>query len=286
MAICLVVCLCATVNAQNEAVTNETVISLLGEGFGTEDIIGLIEMSPESQITFDINFMRQLKDAGAEQDLVAYLRNKSKADHGYEGLYLWNPSDGGKPKKLHRSAMETETKSGGGAVLGFAGRMTGVIGHNKAGALASTALASSGGSMEKVVVPGEHARIVCDGVNGSNPVFRFYFPRDVASDNPDGYLVMMSQIESPNEFQCLKLKEKKNSRTFPKGSSFTAMGFSVGKSGGGDAVDFEITDINNSTYEVTFPNGLEPGEYCFLYKNGLNHPWFQQNMFVFDFSVQ
>lgn len=46
------------ISAQNDVVTNETVLELLKEGFSSEEIIGAIENSSTRTITFDIKFMR------------------------------------------------------------------------------------------------------------------------------------------------------------------------------------------------------------------------------------
>ena len=43
--------------AQNETITNETVLELLKEGFTSEEIIGAIESSTDRNITYDINYM-------------------------------------------------------------------------------------------------------------------------------------------------------------------------------------------------------------------------------------
>ena len=101
------------------------------------------------------------------------------------------------------------------------------------------------------------------------------------------YYQWMNSIQSPNEFECIKLdvKEKKKKRTLPSGMSFSVAGFGANSSGKKNVVDFEIKSINNTTFEVTFPNGLEPGEYCFFYKNYQNE-WFAQNICCFDFSVK
>ncbi len=77
-----------TASAQNEAVTNRSVLDLLKEGFSSEEIIGAIENSTTRTITFDINFMRQLKAAGANQELATYLQKIAKTDNGYEGVVL------------------------------------------------------------------------------------------------------------------------------------------------------------------------------------------------------
>ncbi len=58
------------ISAQNDVVTNETVLELLKEGFSSEEIIGAIENSSTRTITFDIKFMRELKQAGADATLT------------------------------------------------------------------------------------------------------------------------------------------------------------------------------------------------------------------------
>ena len=64
--------------AQNDVVDNNAVLGLLKEGFKSEEIIGAIENSSTRTITFDINFMRQLKAAGADSNLITYLQKIAK----------------------------------------------------------------------------------------------------------------------------------------------------------------------------------------------------------------
>lgn len=53
-----------------------------------------------------------------------------------------------------------------------------------------------------------------------------------------------------------------------------------------EMVNFDINTINNNTFEVTFAQPLEPGEYCFFYKSGLSNKYFQAQPFGFDFMVE
>ena len=89
-----------TTYAQNDEVSNQTVLDLLKEGFSSDEIIGAIENSTTRTITFDINYMRQLKAAGADATLTSYLQKIAKVDNGYEGVILWNPLIAAKPTKL------------------------------------------------------------------------------------------------------------------------------------------------------------------------------------------
>ncbi|EJX04988.1 hypothetical protein, secreted [gut metagenome] len=68
--------------AQNDAVTNQTVLDLLQEGFTAEEIIGAIENSSTRTITYDISFMRALKKAGATPELTTFLQKIAKKGYG------------------------------------------------------------------------------------------------------------------------------------------------------------------------------------------------------------
>ena len=287
------------VNAQNDVVTNQTVIELLEEGFTSEEIIGAIENSSTRTITYDISFMRELKKAGADATLTTYIQKIAKKDMGYEGAYLWN-SVNGKPEKVYRTNFEKEDKGFNLGKLGAAALGTYVAGsvfggHTPSGgeaaavAAGTSLLMTSAKDIQKLVLPGAKAKVT----TSTQPVFRFYFDNEEKQDfSPEAgnwYEMVMNNIQSPNEFQLVKLtvktKKKGAKRTFPEKMSYTVMGFEGSNSGKREMVDFEIKAINNNVFEVTFMQPLEPGEYCFFYKSGLNNKYFQVAPFGFDFSV-
>ena len=295
------ICSLVSANAQNDEVNNQTVLDLLKEGFTSEEIIGAIENSTTRVITFDINFMRQLKAAGADSSLTSYLQKIAKVDNGYEGVILWNPVNGGKPVKVYRTNFEKEEKGFklgtlaaiAGATYGVGTVVSGrkVSGAEAAGVTAGlTVMASSGKDIQKLMIPGSKAKIVAS----RQPVFRFFFKKaENASFNPDHanwYEMCMNDIQSPNEFQLIKMTVKENKkggrRIFPTSMSYTVAGFSGSNASNREMVNFEINTINNNTFEVTFNEPLEPGEYCFFYKSGLSNKYFQAQPFGFDFSVE
>lgn len=295
MFVCALALSFQVVNAQEEVVTNELIIQLLDEGFSDEEIIGFIEASSTREVKSDLQSMRVLKQHNASSELITYIQKLAKSDFGYDGVYWWNASDSDKPVKLYRSSFSVQEKKGGighlGAAIGGAllGDALGNANSVVRGAAIGSLLGGSGFKSESLALAGVHAAVVLRGEQASNPTFRFYFPKtdmNAFNGQADGwYFKWMNDIQSPNEFECIKLKEKKDKRTLPSGMSFSVAGFSTNKGGNKDVVDFEIKTINNTTFEVTFPNGLEPGEYCFFYKNVQNE-WFAQNICCFDFSVQ
>ena len=295
-------------SAQNEAMTNETVLELLKEGFSSEEIIGAIENSTERKITYSIDFMRQLKAAGAEPSLTTFIQKVAKTDFGYEGILWWNPTGGGKPKKMFRTQFEKESKGfnlGTIALMGAGALIAGsAISGNKpsdgvaaATAAGAVALMSSGKDVQKLMLPGATSKLQMEGENGRHPVFRFFFPKKENESFQQGadnwYQIVMSSIQNPNEFQCIKMQvkePKKNGkggrRLFPDKMSYSVLGFEGTNASNRNIIDFEINEINNNTFEVTFPKELEPGEYCFFYKGGLGSESFKEHPFEFDFTVK
>ena len=294
-------------SAQNEAINNETILTLLKEGFSSEEIIGAIENSTERTIQYSIDYMRQLKAAGADAALTTYIQKIAKQDFGYEGILWWNPTDGGKPKKMFRTQFEKESKGFnlgtlaliGAAAYGVGSAVKGSASSGTAAAVAGGAVAmmSTGKDIQKLMLPGATSKLQMEGENGRHPVFRFYFPkRDAesfqqAADN--WYQIVMSNIQNPNEFQCIKMqvKEPKKSgkggrRLFPEKMSYSILGFEGTNASNRNIIDFEINEINNNTFEVTFPKELEPGEYCFFYKGGLGSDSFKEHPFGFEFTVK
>lgn len=295
MLVCALALSVQVVNAQEEVVTNAVIIQLLDEGFSDEEIIGFIESTSTREVKLDLQSMRELKQHNASAELIKYIQKIAKSDFGYDGVYWWNTSDGGKPVKLLRSSFSIEQKKAG--IGGFASAVAGgligdALGGGRSvvrGIAIGSAIGGGNFKSESLALLGTHAAVVLTGAQASNPTFRFYFPKtDMDAFNGQAdiwYYQWMNSIQSPNEFECIKLKEKKNKRTLPSGLSFSVAGFGSSSEGKKNVVDFEIKTINNTTFEVTFPNGLEPGEYCFFYKNYQNE-WFAQNICCFDFSVQ
>ncbi|MBQ8225309.1 MAG: hypothetical protein IJZ86_08180 [Bacteroides sp.] len=284
------------VKAQEEVVTNSLIIQLLDEGFSDTEIIGFIEASSTRELKMDLKSMRELKQHNASSTLIQYIQQIAKVDFGYDGVYWWNVPENEKPAKLYRSSFSREEKKAG--IGGFATAVGGALIGDALGGGASMmkgaaiGAALGGGDIqsESLALMGAHAAVVLTGEQASNPVFRFYFPKtDMDAFNGNvgeaWYYGWMNSIQSPNEFECIKLKEKKKKRTLPSGLTFSVAGFGSTSNGKQNVVDFEIKAINNSTFEVTFPNGLEPGEYCFFYKN-IQNEYFIQNICCFDFSVQ
>lgn len=283
-------------NAQNEEIDNATVIELLQEGFSSSDIIGLLETSSNRTVTFSVTYMRELKDAGADSELIQYLQKISKTDYGMEGVYWYNTDDS-KPMKIYRSQFEEEENSfnmgtiAAGALVGAvaASALAGSAPSPGAGAAlgaGTVLLASTGKDVQKLTIMGTTSKNV---VNTTRPVFRFYLPKQspdqFAKEADNWYYGIMNQIMSPNEFQLVIMKQKKNRRVFPSEASYSVAGFSSSNAKKRVVVDFQIEEVNNNTFDIIFNEDLVPGEYVFFWKNGLSSEIFKQHVFGFDFSI-
>ncbi|MCQ2075043.1 MAG: hypothetical protein MJY77_07665 [Bacteroidaceae bacterium] len=293
---CIVLASFPNVSAQNEDITNETVIELLNDGFSSSDIIGLLETSSNRNVTFSVAYMRELKEAGASSDLIQYLQKISKTDFGMEGVYWYNTEDS-KPMKIYRSQFEQEENSFNmgtvaGAALAGAAIAAGISGNLPspgAGAAigaGTVLLASTGKDVQKLTIMGTTSKNV---VNTTRPVFRFYLPKQspdqFAKEADNWYYGIMNQIMSPNEFQLVIMKQKKNRRVFPSEASYSVAGFSSSNAKKRVVVDFQIEEVNNNTFDIIFNEDLVPGEYVFFWKNGLSSEIFKQHVFGFDFSI-
>ena len=230
MIVCALALSTQVVNAQDEVVTNALIIQLLDEGFSSDEIIGFIENASTREVKSDLQSMRELKQHNASAELIKYIQKIAKADFGYDGVYWWNTSDGSKPVKLLRSNFSVEQKKAG--IGGFASAVAGgLIGDALGGGESivrgvAIGAALGGGKIksESLALSGTHAAVVLSGDQASNPTFRFYFPKtemDAFKGQADSwYYQWMNSIQSPNEFECVKLKEKKNKRTLPSGMDF------------------------------------------------------------------
>lgn len=286
----------ATFNMNAEIINNESIIKMLGKGYDTEIIIGFIDGAEECELKAGMEEVDALIEAGADASLVKYIQKRAKLDNNaLDGLYWWNT--GAKPQKLNITALSQESKGIGGSLLGGAARIagtavgfaTGSVGAMTGSWIEGDLLSSSGFKSDKLVIPGESAHLKVN----TNPVFRFVIPdAETAQSNVADawYHIWMASIQSPNEFQLIKLQQKgkggKAKRTFPSGMKWSAAGFSSSSNVVGDEiVEFEVKQINNRVYEISFPAGLEVGEYAFFYRNA-NNPLIREHLSAFDFSVQ
>lgn len=287
-----------TISAQEgDVVTNETVITMLKEGFSSNDVIGIIQSASSNQINYNLAFLRELKAAGANEELTSFL-SKLKANaneaakqeeesriNQLNGVYWINDSSKDYPEQIPYNVFTLEEKNSGlvGKVVGRVAAHTilrNTLDFGKAMA-AYDILGSSGFKSEKLKLDQPQA----DTKVGRRPVFRFYLSQNI--NNADEWFTSwIRTVSNPNEFQCVKLDPKKKCRSFPAGMKIGTMGIEVPvNSNTKNVIDFKVRQYDATTYEVSFPEDLEPGEYCFYYKNTQNAA-LGKKLVAFDFSVK
>lgn len=108
----------------------------------------------------------------------------------------------------------------------------------------------------------------------------FYYVYVLKSEK-DGNNWFFATATSPNEFALVKLKTKNNSREMVVGDA-NAYGSSTGISNE-IKVQYDVEEVSDGIYKVTFKEPLVKGEYCFLYASST--PTRYSNDKVFDFGI-
>lgn len=297
----LLLCILLLFASQNglraqEVITGETIVTMLKEQFSEHEIISFIESSDFVQIEYNLQLLRQLKEAGATEQLITYLLNmkakqkeSAKAEElqaidKLNGVY-WHP----KPDSAVIIPYNICTMMNK-ALHGFGVVESPVI-HNYSYAqnyesqenLLETLSRKKFESL-RLSIGGAQASIKVD----TRPTFRFYLNRTVETD--EWFCQWFATVANPNEFQCVRLTpiKKKKARVFPEGLKFCEDGIDIScseQSAIDCIVEFNVRQYDETTYEVTFPQKLSPGEYCFFYKN-LSNEKLRGRLVVFDFSVK
>lgn len=130
----------------------------------------------------------------------------------------------------------------------------------------------------------------------SKPKIYFCFTaekKDLNSTKPNDYFSQITGNQtavSPNEFRLIKLDVNGNSRSYVSSSVKASTGIADVSISDEYIVNFKYVQVADDTYELSFPNGLEKGEYCFYYlNNSSTNPYAHagyNNIKVYDFSVK
>ncbi len=254
----LILLMCAVftprLQAQDELLTNATIIELTNLGFGEDVIIEKIQHSSHDFNT-SLPGLKRLKEAGVSDAVIKAMVNAQsaaakEAEETQEsdltnplspqepGIYYWTTKQGkGKLVQLEPTVYSQ-------------GKTGGWLESQLTYGLAKTKI--------KAVAPRPRARL---RVTEAQPVFYFYFEQR----NP-GLSYAHSFIDgavSPNEFVLVKMTEKRDSREVTISES-NILGSAHGASSA-HTKDFDFEKIKPGIYKVMITTPLKPGEYCFFY---------------------
>lgn len=266
------VSLIAYAQSKPDTLTNAKIIQLTKIGLQSSVIINKIQTSYTS-FNVSTDALINLNSNGVSADVInEMMKTDTKVQMEVAnqkdmndpltkrsaGIYYYDPKDANKPLKKVNPTVTSSNKSGGfGTAL--AQSMTSGLAKNK--------LTSS--------VAGAKSHLQ---TNTSTPVFYFYFENN-ANPNADSWF--FATATSPNEFMCVELDERRDRREMVVGSA-NAYGRTSGISNR-DKIPFEMEEVGEGIFKVTFKKPIDKGEYCFLYAS--EAPTRYSNNKVFDFGV-
>ena len=245
--------------AQNEVLTNQSIIDMLELGFSNDIIVTKINTSKNNFDT-SIQALKELKEKGVSNDIIVAMMQKNNNTEkqmkktSRSGIYF---KVGNELKKIHPTA--------------FSGTKTNTLGTALTYGIANAKIKST--------MNGKHSNNVIDT---NIPSFYFYF-----DDKEQNSFVVsnwwFTVASSPNEFLLSKLTIKKNRRELETGKVNIYAGNSIGVDED-NTIGFEIETINDYEFKVTPSVPLLPGEYCFFYRGTVPQGGYN-NQSVFDFSI-
>jgi hypothetical protein len=268
---------------KNDTVRNETILKMTKAKLGDKIILSKISSSPNK---FDISTdaLIKLKENNVSDTVVNLMVYKQSLIESYSDKNSSANSDG---------SNYTFKNSG----IYFKK-------NNKYTTLDPTLVTSSSAQMG-LVSSTNMAQIEGGEANyqfTETPEFYFNFSPEKKdlnksnANNTDNYMDVIlnsGTAVSPNEFKLVKLKVGKGKREYQSGKTGGVYGGKTDYSIGDKyIVTFKYEKISDNTYKIILPNGLAPGEYCFVYlsNNANNNPYFvalgQNKNKVFDFGIK
>lgn len=249
--------------AQEEVLTNQSILDMIELGFTNDVIVGKIETSKSSFDT-TVDALKTLKEKGVSNEIIiAMMHSRKAAQEKAEvnkvkktGIYVKIGDDF---QKIYPTV--------------FSGSKTNTLGAALSYGLADAKIKST--------LSGEHSQNI---VHSNSPEFYFYFDYSQTSElSIRATNWWFSVASSPNEFVLVKLKSKGRKREMDIGKVNIYAGNSVGVDEK-NVIKFDIEVLSDNEFKVIPAWFLEPGEYCFYYQ-GIVPVGGYSNQAVFDFSV-
>lgn len=249
--------------AQEEILTNQSILDMMELGFTNDVIVGKIETS-KSAFDTTVEALKVLKEKGVGNEIIIAMMHSHKAAQEKNevtkvkktGIYVKVNDE---MKKIYPTV--------------FSGSKTNTLGAALSYGLADAKIKST--------LNGEHSQNL---VNSNSPEFYFYFDFSQTSElSLRAINWWFSVASSPNEFVLVKLKSKSRKREMEIGKVNIYAGNSIGVDEK-NIIKFDIEVLNDNEFKVIPAWFLEPGEYCFYYQ-GIVPVGGYTNQAVFDFSI-
>lgn len=249
---------CLNLYAQEQPLTNNSIIEMIDLGFSSDIIISKIETSP-CDFNTSIDALKSMKEKGIDNSIIVAMIHRISDIKTNEaqrsGIYYKNGDD-------FIQLFPTV----------FSGTKTNTLGAALSYGIASAKVRST--------MNGQHSNNV---IENNNPEFYFYFiPRksDLVVSASNWWF---SAASSPNEFALVRLTTKKGRRELETGSVNLYAGTSIGVDEK-NHIQIDIEKIDDYTFKVKPRYFLNTGEYCFYYQGSIPQGGYN-NQSVFDFSI-
>ena len=249
--------------AQEEVLTNQSILDMMELGFTNDVIVGKIETSKSSFDT-TVDALKALKEKGVGNEIIIAMMHSRKA--------IQEKAENNKVKK---TGIYVKTGDGFQKIYPtvFSGSKTNTLGSALSYGLADAKIKST--------LSGERSQNL---VHSNSPEFYFYFDFSHTSElSLRATNWWFSVASSPNEFVLVKLKSKGRKREMDIGKVNIYAGNSIGVDEK-NVIKFDIEVLNDNEFKVIPAWFLEPGEYCFYYQ-GIVPVGGYNNQAVFDFSI-
>jgi hypothetical protein len=250
-----------------EAITNTTIIKMVGAGLGSDVVIGAIRGAKAVNFDVSADALIALKRARVADPIIAAMQERVDSparssaapafDHARTPAAAGNPITAPHEPGIYVDLGERTPQLEALEPTRF--------NQGKSGGLLGSVLTHGIKKANwKAVVNGGRAQLrLHDGL----PVFYFYFEtKSSGLASTGGFAGWMAGATSPNEFVLARLKGEKSERTLIIGEA-GLLGASSGTRSQ-DTVEMRIERLAPGVYRVTPASTLTVGEYCFFYAAG------------------
>lgn len=238
-----------SVNAQNDTLTNQSILDMLSMGFSDNVILAKISNSNTTNFDTSIDALKLLKDKNVSENILVAIIGKNNIETSASGN---NASKENKEGIFYLDTINnTETKI-----------LPSVFSSTKTNTLGATFSYGIASASIKSVIPNATSNNIIDSCV---PLFKFYFNGDENQSFAESVSNWwFKTATSPTEFVLLKLDRKKNKRELKTGSVNIYAGSSIGIDPNA-AIPFIVEKINDNQFIIRPKRILPSGEYCFVY---------------------
>lgn len=255
-------------NAQNEVLTNQSVIDMIGLGFSEELVITKIK---NSECDFDTNIesLKTLKEKGVSENIMAIM-------------IKGNPQNIPGVTEIKDAVVETGEKIG--IYINQNGELSKIYPAVFSGTKTNTLGAAFSYGLANSTIKATLNNPYSNNLATTNrPEFIFFFPKNSYGNTNAHANWWFFSATSPNEFVLAKLDVKGSKRELKTGTVNLYAGTSIGVDEN-SIIAFDVYNIDEYTFKVVPSEPLPVGEYCFFYQGVI--PSGGTNQSVFDFSIE